>query len=186
MKTTINVSASAFAVLFTCALVNLSACTKESGVSSGNTVQRQTNNSAQSNAASVFTSSSKSNISIPVFIPCANNGNGENVTLSGTLHETFHTTLNNNKFQLKVIDNPQGISGIGDVTGDKYQATGETEQQFGGSLNNGQYEGSYVNNFRIIGQGRGNNYLVHETFHVTVNANGTVTTLLDHLSVECK
>jgi hypothetical protein len=186
MKTTINVSASAFAVLFTCALVNLSACTKEAGMSSGNTAQRQTNNSVQSNAASVFTSSSKFNISVPVFISCANNGNGENVTLSGTLHETYHTTMNNNKFHFKVIDNPQGISGIGDVTGDKYQATSGAELQFGGSLNNGQYGGTYVNNFKLIGQGRGINYLVHETYHVTINANGTVTALLDHLSVECK
>jgi len=43
-----------------------------------------------------------------------------------------------------------------------------------------------VNNFRIIGQGPGNNFLVHETFHFTINANGNVTAFVDHFSVDCK
>ena len=43
-----------------------------------------------------------------------------------------------------------------------------------------------MNNFRIIGQGPGNNFLVHETFHVTINANGVVTATVDNFSVECK
>jgi hypothetical protein len=43
-----------------------------------------------------------------------------------------------------------------------------------------------VNNFRIIGQGPGNNYLVHEVFHVTINANGEVTAYVDNFSIECK
>jgi hypothetical protein len=43
-----------------------------------------------------------------------------------------------------------------------------------------------VNNFRIIGQGTGNNFLVHETFHITVNADGTMTASVDNFSVDCK
>src|SRR5215467_3765370 len=43
-----------------------------------------------------------------------------------------------------------------------------------------------VNNFRIIGQGTGNNFLVHETFHITVNADGTMTAFVDNFSVDCK
>jgi len=182
MKITINKTATAFALLFVS--VYISGCTKESGLISNN--QRQVNTNAQSNAATAFTVVSKFAVSLPVFISCADNGNGETVTLNGTLHETYHVTINNNKFHLKILDNPQGLSGIGDVTGDKYQATGGTEQQVGGSFKNGQFEGSYVNNFRIIGKGPGNNFLVHETNHFTINANGTITTSFDHLSVDCK
>ena len=44
----------------------------------------------------------------------------------------------------------------------------------------------YVNNFRIIGQGTGNNFLVHEIVHLTINANGTATNYVDNFSIECK
>ncbi len=71
---------------------------------------------------------------------------------------------------------PQGISGVGLDTGDKYQGAGVTQDHFKGSFNNGQFNQTFVNNFRIIGQGPGNNFLVHENFRLTINANGEVTT----------
>jgi hypothetical protein len=111
----------------------------------------------------------------------------KDVLLEGTLHETFHLGINGNRFQLKIIDNPQGLRGIGQVTGDKYQATGETQTMINDrTFVNGVFTESYINNFKIIGQGPGNNFLIHENFHVTVNANGTVTALLDHLTADCK
>ncbi|MBI4420235.1 MAG: hypothetical protein HY560_05360, partial [Gemmatimonadetes bacterium] len=45
---------------------------------------------------------------------------------------------------------------------------------------------TYVNNFRIIGEGSGNNLLVHATSHITVNANGELTAVVDNFSVECR
>ena len=48
------------------------------------------------------------------------------------------------------------------------------------------YESTYINNFRIVGQGNGNNFLVHETYHVTVNANGEATAYVDNFRVECR
>ncbi|MFL6546069.1 MAG: hypothetical protein ACJ8LM_12940 [Candidatus Udaeobacter sp.] len=81
---------------------------------------------------------------------------------------------------------PQGISGTGETTGVKYQATGITQESFKSSLQNGQANATYVNNFRIIGQGPGNNYLVHETLHFTINANGTTTVFHDNFSIDCK
>ena len=81
---------------------------------------------------------------------------------------------------------PQGLTGTGSVTGDKYQATGVTQSMFSGSLVNGQYQSTYVNNFRIIGQGPGNNYLVQEIAHFTINANGTLTVYFDNFSADCK
>jgi hypothetical protein len=186
MKTTINLAASVLTIAFVSAYtLSITACSKETNVAPAN-IQKQANTSVQSNAASSFTSSQKFEISIPLFIPCANNGLGEDVLLEGTLHETFHVTENNNKFLLKIIDNPQGIRGIGQITGDKYQATGETQQVINQSFKNGHFSGTYVNNFKIIGQGRGNNFLIHDNFHVTVNANGTVTAEHDNFSVECK
>src|SRR4051812_15309757 len=121
-----------------------------------------------------------------VFVPCANGGAGEVVDLQGPLHVLISFTINGNHVSGDSHFQPQGISGTGESTGDKYQATGVTQDHFSGSLVNGQFNETFVNNFRIIGQGPGNNFLVHENFHLTINANGEVTTFHDNFSVECK
>jgi hypothetical protein len=38
----------------------------------------------------------------------------------------------------------------------------------------------------MIGQGPGNNFLVHETLHITMAADGTVTVMHDNFSIDCK
>ncbi|MBA3585229.1 MAG: hypothetical protein H0W36_12015 [Gemmatimonadetes bacterium] len=136
--------------------------------------------------AAVFTE----NLSIPVVlevsVPCAAGGAGEVVVLSGKLHILVHETINDNRFRVKLHFQPQGVSGVGLSTGDKYQGTGVGEETFGGSFVNGQFSDTFVNNFRIIGQGPGNNFLVHQTLHITVNANGEVTAEVDNFSIQCK
>ncbi len=122
-------------------------------------------------------------ISLAFYVPCANGGAGEVVYLSGNLHELFHLTVNNNTYTLKTQFNPQGVSGYGTTTGAKYQGTGVSSNRF--NFNAGE-ELTYINNFRIIGQGPGNNFLVHENTHITVNANGELTAFVDNYSVECK
>jgi hypothetical protein len=128
------------------------------------------------------------NVRIPyefyVYVPCAAGGAGEDVYLSGTLHMLFHTTLDNSGgYHSKYHFQPQGITGTGLVTGAKYQATGVTQGMDNGKVG---FESTFVNNFKIIGQGPGNNFLIHENFHITVNANGEVTAYVDNFSVECK
>ena len=137
-------------------------------------------------AASAGTSNVFFPVEIETFVPCANGGVGEVVRLTGILHDLFHLTINGNRFVLKFHTQPQGIRGVGLTTGDKYQGTGVTQERFGGSLVNGQFSDTFVNNFRIIGQGPGTNLLVHQVFHVTINANGELTALVDRLSVSCK
>ncbi len=128
----------------------------------------------------------KADIALTVYVPCAAGGVGEIVDLSGSFHTLITYTINGNNVSGTYHFQPQGISGVGETTGDKYQATGVTSQSFKGSLQNGQYSSTYVNNFRIIGQGPGVNYLVHETLHFTINADGTQTVYHDNLSVECR
>ncbi len=141
---------------------------------------------AAANAAATFTDNVKFPVNIGVFIPCAAGGAGEVVFLTGNLHSLFHSTTNGNNFKIKIHNQPQGISGDGLTTGDKYQGTGVTQETFGGSFVNGQFTDTFVNNFRIIGQGPGNNLLIHSTFHVTFNANGELTAFVDNFSSECE
>ena len=125
-------------------------------------------------------------VDIAVFVPCANGGAGELVLLSGNLHIVITATDDGaGGLHLTTHFQPQGISGVGDVTGDKYQATGVTrDNQNVKPPFPAEY--TYVNNFKIIGQGPDNNLLVHENVHLTVNANGEVTADVDNFSVECR
>jgi len=128
-----------------------------------------------------------SDINLTAFVPCAAGGAGELVDLSGPLHTLITFTINGNNVSGTAHFQPQGLSGTGETTGDKYQATGVTKaSSFKGSFQNGQFTQTYVNNFRIIGSGSGNNFLVHEVLHVTFNANGTVTVFHDNFSIDCK
>ena len=130
------------------------------------------------------------NIKIPVdigeFIPCANGGAGDFVVLSGNLHILFTFTADSaGGFHFSGHFQPQGISGVGLFSGDKYQATGVT--RFNSNAKPPfPNEFTFVNNFRIIGQRPGNNLLVHETVHMTVNANGAVTADVANTSFDCK
>jgi hypothetical protein len=123
-------------------------------------------------------------VTIEVFVPCAAGGAGELVVLEGNLHGLITVTENANHLSIKTHFQPQGISGTGLTTGDKYQATGVTQDHF--KIGIGAETFTFVNNFRIIGQGPGNNFLVHQTFHLTFNANGQLTATVDNFSVECK
>ena len=135
-------------------------------------------------AQAAVTTNIKVPINITVSVPCANGGVGEDVALSGDFHVLFTTTFDDSGgFHTLFHFQPQGVSGTGLTTGDKYQGTGVTEGQFNGKVGS---ETTLVNNFRIIGQGPGNNFLVHENFHVTVHPDGTVTGFIDNFSVSCK
>lgn len=125
-------------------------------------------------------------VSFIEFVPCANDGAGEDVYLEGNLHVTMHITINGNNVTAKVHFQPQGISGTGAVSGYKYQATGVTQNREKGSMINGQFHFIMLNNFRIIGQKSGNNLLIHENFHISGNANGIITAFVDNFHSECR
>jgi hypothetical protein len=56
----------------------------------------------------------KTDIDLTVFIPCAANGAGEVVDLSGPLHTLITFTINGNNLSMSFHFQPQGISGTGE------------------------------------------------------------------------
>ena len=133
--------------------------------------------------ATTFTTSFQEPLDIIVYVPCAAGGVGELVELTGTLHILFVTTIDNRGgFHSKYHFQPQGIAGIGQTTGAKYQGTGVTQGTFNGKVG---FESSFVNNFKIIGQGPGNNFLIHENMHITFHPDGTITGYIDNFSIRC-
>jgi len=63
----------------------------------------------------------------------------------------------------------QNVVGTGQVTGDSYVYSGGYTET--GVLSVGE-TGTSLNDFRIIGQGAGNNFIAHTVSHYTFNANG--------------
>lgn len=119
--------------------------------------------------------------SLTVFVPCAAAGLGEVVELTGQLHDTFSLTANSKGvFHMDVHDNPQGVTGTGQTTGDLYRATGVTHFQ---TISDSPLELVYVDNFHIVGSGT--NFDVHDNFHIRVE-DGQVTAFHDNFRAQCK
>lgn len=125
--------------------------------------------------------------STSLFIACANEGQGETVALSGTVEVVNHSSQDaNGGVHLSMHVRPAAVTGVGATSGLTYRGTG------GGLVS--QFDAadgfpavySMINNFRIIGQGPGNNLLMHMTIHVTMNANGEQTAEVDLSSNDCK
>ena len=125
-------------------------------------------------------------ISFSTFVPCANGGAGEVVAGDVTIHSLITMTINGNRVSGKYHFQPQGGTLTGQTTGAAYQGTGVTQGTFSGSFINGQYQQTDVNNFRIIGQGPGNNFLQHDLAHITITANGDVSVTFTNDSISCK
>jgi hypothetical protein len=127
----------------------------------------------------------KTDISLEFFVPCAADGIGETVQVSGTLHLTISFTVNGNNAMLHNHSQPE-LSGTGLTTGTRYHTTDIIQESFKSALDKGQANLTFVNNFHLIGQGPGSNLSMHETLHETLNGNGTVTVYHDNFSIDCK
>lgn len=137
--------------------------------------------------ATVVTTNIEKPMSFEFYVPCALEGKGELVIFAGRLHVLSHTTFDNNGgYHLQLHFQPKDMKGTGQTSGDTYQATGVTKESWNESPETLPHQYTLVDNFRIIGQGPGNNYLWHWTLHFTVNANGDVTADFENIKVECK
>jgi len=122
-----------------------------------------------------------------VFVPCANDGLGETIVLTGRMHvNDFLSISNDGSWNLKMHIQPMDLQGLGQTTGDKYNGTGVTQSKENMSGKGLPYSWTYVNNYRMIGQGPGNNFTVHETIHFTINANGELTADVVNVKTDCK
>ena len=110
----------------------------------------------------------------------------EPVLISGPDHLVLHYTYDDQGgFHGVVQFNPQGITGVGQVTGTMYRGTGVTRQTVD-TTPGGAESFTVINNVHLIGQGAENNYLVHATVQSTTNANGEPTAEVVNLSTECR
>ena len=109
---------------------------------------------------------------------------GEAIHLSGTLLAQFRTTeTSGGNLAVGFHFNPQGITGVGLTSGATYHATGETQGTTTIKAKGGL--DTFVNNFKIIGEGSAQNFLQTDVIHLTVNANGVVTATVEKSMIRC-
>lgn len=123
------------------------------------------------------------NVQVPIDVIFSNPCGGEDIQFVGTEHQQLHITINGNSANVRQRVNDQSVTGVGLTTGTKYNRTGMTKDNF--TVHVGEQE-TFVNSFKVIGQGPDNNLLVQEVFHITINANGEVTVLFDKFTAVCK
>ena len=120
-----------------------------------------------------------------VTIDCDQDGTPEDtVAISGQLHVLITTTSNGTVTTLRNLFVPRNVTGTGTITGATYRGVGNS-QDTTIQVTGGPSVFTLVNNFYIIGQDGGYRYLVHETFHVTMDADGNVVVSHDNAFITC-
>ena len=113
--------------------------------------------------------------------PCA----GEDVDLSGNIHLGIHGVINKNKISFNGHVNTQGLSGVGQVSGNTYISN--SVSSFSSNQNfNGAFETTMIQNAVFTASGKDNNLLAKITIHITINANGEVTAQVVNIIADCK
>jgi hypothetical protein len=118
-----------------------------------------------------------------LFNPCT----GELLQFTGQGHDTFRVTFDSAGGEhIGGHFNVQGIKAVGLSTGINYVGTEADNNQFNFGFTKGAAEETQVSNFTAISQGSAPNFVVHFLFHITVNANGDITSFVDNFSAECR
>ena len=123
------------------------------------------------------------NIKRPVDESCFNDCTEEWVDFHGYVHEALKVTDDGNGgFHISNHINYRDVTGTGENSGDNYRVTGAYNINV--NLKAG-VEFTEVHNGQIIRPGKGGNFLVHFTYHMTANANGEVTSYVDNIEIKC-
>jgi hypothetical protein len=111
--------------------------------------------------------------------------NGDPIHLSGTLLATFTDTATRSGGHVFAFHfQPQGVTGIDEVTGTMFHATGLTRDLVVESPPGGTTE-TFINLFHIQATGGAESYINTELFHITVTPDGTVRVEIDMTSEPC-
>ena len=117
------------------------------------------------------------------WVPCANGGSGELVTGTIDMHVLVTSTANESVDEGQFMSAPRG-SLVGQITGDTYRLTGVTRGTYIEHLVGDRYVATYINRYRLIGPGPGNNLAVRETTHITRKGDDVVVRH-DDFAIEC-
>ncbi len=116
------------------------------------------------------------------WVPCANNGEGEMVSGSITLHAVLH--LDKKDFFTKLHFQPQSTDLVGETTGKRYTVNGADNFMRNSYYTLGAVVYTSISRFHIVGDGI--QFMKKETYHFTVNDNGELSSSVESEGVTCK
>jgi hypothetical protein len=140
-------------------------------------------------AAASLAGMDRVNINIPTQFhaqnPCAGGRFGEIVVFTGNQHLVFfESSMSNGHLNSKLQWNADDVTGIGQYTGFTYRATGVTQEHTITDVTL-PYDFTMINNYHIIGQGQATDMDLHETMHVTIDANGNLSAWVTDYNFSC-
>jgi len=118
-----------------------------------------------------------------LFVPCANNGSGEDVILSGKRNFVYQIEWDENGFTLVYHDNIHQGTGTGLSSGDTFSVSGVTNGTVRGSWVSNQWSGSMVQQLTVVG----NNtvFKVNYKLQLVVTPDGKVSVDTREETVDC-
>ena len=126
------------------------------------------------------------NFRFPVVTILINPCTGEPILFAGEFHVTTSITVDRNGgFHFESHGNASQIRGVGLFSDDTYRGTQANNFVFN-SNSGGTFEQTSQFVFSMIAPGPDNNFFVRILFHITVNANGEVTAIVDNFEAECR
>lgn len=126
-------------------------------------------------------------VDFTTFVPCLNGGAGEWIALTGSAQFVYVSTTDPTGAQhIEELTINQQISGVGLTSGDVYRLAGVHRSGFNARYGGSPGEFDVINAFHLIRVGGGAVLAIHETSHVTVNANGELTAHVENFSIVCE
>ena len=134
-------------------------------------------------AAMPVTTNETEVLSFTIDNPCSS----EPVLVSGMVHRVTQTILDPDHGTLVFVahGNYQDLNGAGLISGTRYHVTGPyTTIQAATPLP--PFTLTTRASFQLTGEGANNNFVIEQLFHITINAIGEVTTIVDSYSATCR
>lgn len=117
------------------------------------------------------------------FLPAVNFCTGQALTYTGNMHVVAHITIDNNGgYHSHSMMNAQGVTAT-DESGNTYTLSYSSPSHDNDNVGSDQ---TSVVNMHLTGAGGEGGFSVHSIFHMTVNADGTVTSSFSDVSVDCQ
>lgn len=132
-------------------------------------------------AATAFTTVQRYDVSGVLYQPCTD----ELVDYSGFIQEVFHVTINKNQVILRFHVKAH-VTGTGQESGIEYIDNESVNYTEKAPLVNGAAQFTFVFNQVHVAKGNAPNFTQKQLIHVTVNANGEVTSVVENIGTECR
>jgi len=151
-------------------------------------VPAQQNAQLTSANASSNASTRTSTVAVPfentVFVPCANGGAGEDVSLTGKTNFVYQMTWTDHDFTMLYHDNDHEVKGVGLSSGETFTGSGGTNGTVMGSWVDSHWVGTMVRQVKVIG--KNTVFKVSQKLQLVVTPDGNVVVDIREQSAVCQ